>query len=129
MIKTTRLTSLVAALILFIALGGVVSAEKLYVPPFYLLKDDISKQNEINSKLEIENCLPLVEAGLIEVGWIDLDDPNVRFQLAYNRWLKLWNEAVAQGSLSYEEVLAFNRMVNRFETFVERVERQRKRGF
>lgn len=103
-------------------------AEKLFIPPLWELKLDQTKQLECNRKLQVENCLALVETGLLESGTIDLDHPNVRFQLAYNKWLRLWNKAVEQGMIDYQEVIAFEQMVKRFEQFVDRVERERKIG-
>lgn len=118
-----------AAVVVVLTVVGGVRAEKLYIPPAWELKNDSAKQAEINRKLDVVNSLALVEVGLIEPGWIDLDHPNVRFQLAYNRWIKLWNKSVEQGSIDYQEVLAFDEMVKRFEKFVERVERERKFGY
>lgn len=117
-----------AFFVVVLAMAGVTKAEKLYIPPAWELKTDPAKQAEINRKLDVTNSLALVEVGLIEPGWIDLDHPNVRFQLAYNRWIKLWNKSVEQGSIDYQEVLAFDEVVKRFEKFVERVERERKFG-
>jgi len=112
-----------------LTLSSGLKAEKLFIPPVYELRNDQAKQIECNRKLEIENCLALVETGLLEPGIIDLDHPNVRFQLAYNRWIRLWNKSVDQGSVDYQEVIAFEKVVKSFEQFVDRVERERKRGF
>lgn len=101
-------------------------AEKLYIPPVYELRNDTKKQLECNRKLEVESCLVLVESGLLHPGIIDLSHPNVRFQLAYNRWIRLWNKSIDQGSVDYNEVIAFERMVESFEKFVDRVEKERK---
>lgn len=113
-------------LLAFLIIPRAILGEKLFIPPIYELRGDLKKQSECNRKLEIDNCLALVEIGLLEPGEVDLNHPNVRFQLAYNRWIRLWNKSVEQGSVDYQEVIAFERVVKSFEKFVDRVEKERK---